>query len=264
MKMTLEIISYHPETEPYPTPVLFVHGAWHGAWCWGKYFLPYFAKKGFECHAVSIRGHGKSSTNKSLKWARIDDYVDDLDKAVNKLDWKPIIVGHSMGGLIVQKYLESHTVPGAILLAPVPTHGVWRTTLKIASRHLYLFLKVNLSMSLYPLVKSRKMARELFFSENMPAEEFEAYYSLLQDESYLGFLDMLALNLPDTKKINANMLVLGAEKDMIFSVDEIEKTAEIYNAECEIFPDMAHDMMLEKNWQKVADRIIKWIKKSKS
>lgn len=261
--MTLEIISYHPETEPYPTPILFVHGAWHGAWCWEKYFLPYFAKKGFESHAVSIRGHGKSSSDKNLKWTRIADYVDDLDKAVNKLEWKPILVGHSMGGLIVQKYLETHTVPGAVLLAPVPTHGVWQTVLKIASRHFYLFLKANLTMSLFPLVKSEKMARELFFSDDMNPEDFHGYHSLLQDEAYLGFLDMLALDLPKTKKINAHMLVLGAEKDKIFSVDEIEKTAEIYNADCEIFPDMAHDMMLEKEWKKVADRIIKWIKRLK-
>jgi pimeloyl-ACP methyl ester carboxylesterase len=261
--MPLELISYHPETAPHPTPVLFVHGAWHGAWCWEKYFLPYFAKKGFESHAVSIRGHGKSTSNKSLKWARVADYVEDLEKTINKLDWKPILVGHSMGGLIVQKYLEEHTVPGAVLLAPVPTHGVWRTTLKIASRHLYLFAKVNLTMSLFPLVKSQNMARELFFSDEMPDDEVESYHKLLQDESYLGFLDMLALNLPSTKKIAANMLVLGAEKDRIFSVAEIEKTAKAYGAECEIFPDMAHDMMLEKDWKKVADQIIKWIKKLK-
>jgi hypothetical protein len=42
-KMPLEIITCHPETDPHPTPVLFVHGAWHGAWCWEKFFLPYFA-----------------------------------------------------------------------------------------------------------------------------------------------------------------------------------------------------------------------------
>jgi alpha-beta hydrolase superfamily lysophospholipase len=189
--------------------------------------------------------------------------VDDLEKAVNKLEWKPILVGHSMGGLIVQKYLEDHTVPGAVLLAPVPTHGVWRTTLKIASRHLYLFLKVNLSMSLYPLVGSKKMARELFFSDDMTPEELQSYADQLQDESYLGFLDMLAFNLPKPEKVDTNMLVLGAEKDTIFSVPEIEKTAKAYGAKCEIFPGMAHDMMLEKDWKKVADRIIKWIKKIK-
>jgi alpha-beta hydrolase superfamily lysophospholipase len=212
---------------------------------------------------VSIRGHGKSTSDKNLKWTRITDYVDDLEKAVNRLDWKPVIVGHSMGGLIVQKYLEENTVPGAVLLAPVPTHGVWRTTLKIASRHLYLFLKVNLTLSLYPLVGSKKMARELFFSNDMPAEELETYHKLLQDESYLGFLDMLAFNLPSPKKVDANMLVLGAEKDTIFSVSEVEKTARAFGAECEIFPGMAHDMMLEKDWKKVADRIIKWIKQIK-
>jgi len=56
--------------------------------------------------------------------------------------------------------------------------------------------------------------------------------------------------------------VLGAEKDGLFPVTEIGKTAKAYNAEWEIFQKMAHEMMLEKDWKKVADRIVKWIKKT--
>jgi pimeloyl-ACP methyl ester carboxylesterase len=37
--MNLEIISKSPSSEPRPTPLLFVHGAWHGAWCWAEHFL---------------------------------------------------------------------------------------------------------------------------------------------------------------------------------------------------------------------------------
>ena len=45
----------------------------------------------------------------------------------------------------------------------------------------------------------------------------------------------------------------------IFSVKEIQSTAKAYGAEAFIFEDMAHDMMLEKNWKAVADYIIKSI-----
>ena len=40
----LEIIVRQPEGRQQPHPLLFVHGAYSGAWCWDEYFLPYFAK----------------------------------------------------------------------------------------------------------------------------------------------------------------------------------------------------------------------------
>lgn len=86
--MTLEIISKIPETENRPAPLLFVHGAWHGAWCWEKYFLPYFASHGYTAHALSLRGHGGSPGEEHLRWTRIGDYVDDVAQVVDRIiEW---------------------------------------------------------------------------------------------------------------------------------------------------------------------------------
>ena len=68
-------------------------------------------------------------------------------------------------------------------------------------------------------------------------------------------------NLPKPKTIKTTLLVLGGENDAIISPPEIEKTAQAYKAEHKIFPDTAHDMMLEQNWREVADYIIKWLEK---
>ncbi len=57
------------------------------------------------------------------------------------------------------------------------------------------------------------------------------------------------------------MLVLGAANDMIFSRSEVLATARAYNTAAVIFPDMAHDMMLDTNWKAVADRILDWMTK---
>jgi alpha-beta hydrolase superfamily lysophospholipase len=56
------------------------------------------------------------------------------------------------------------------------------------------------------------------------------------------------------------ILVLGAEHDCIFPRAQEERTARAYNGTAEFFPGMAHDMMVEKDWKKVADRIIAWLK----
>ena len=124
--MQLETLTHKPEANPHPTPLLFVHGAWHGAWCWEDHFLPYFAQHGYTSHAVDLRGHGKSEGGDRLRGTSISHYVSDLAQIIGKLERPPVLIGHSLGGLVVQKYLEKHQAPAAVLLASVPPGGVLR------------------------------------------------------------------------------------------------------------------------------------------
>jgi len=162
-----------------------------------------------------------------------------------------------MGGLVVQKYLETDPdIPKAFLLAPVPVHGVWQATLRIFLRLPLPFVWANLTWSLWPLVGTLKRTRKNFFSKTMDDEKLEKYFALIQDESYLGFLDMLLFRFANPKKIKTPVTVLGAREDTIFSTAEIEKTAKAYGEKAKIFENMAHDMMLEDGWETVADYVI--------
>ena len=240
-------------------PVLFVHGAWHGAWCWEEHFLPYFSEKGYDAYALDLRGHGESAGIESLPFTRITDYVDDVVGVIDALPAPPIIVGHSMGGLIVQKALEKRSLPAGILLAPVPKSGVLGTTLRIARRHPIAFLTANLKWSLYPIIGSPALTRDAFFSKDMPEADQNRYFENMQDESYLGFLDMLVATFSDPDAVNTPMLVLGAEADRVFITGEVHDTAKRYGTVAVMFESMAHDMMLEDGWRAVADRILEWI-----
>jgi pimeloyl-ACP methyl ester carboxylesterase len=257
--MKLEVISKEPKGASRAIPILFVHGAWHGAWCWEKNFMPYFAEKGYTSYALSLRGHGNSEMPAHFRWMRIADYVADVSQVVDQLSEKPVMVGHSMGGLVVQKYLEEHTAPAVVLLASVPVRGVFRTTLRIALRHPLAFLKANLVWSLYPIIGKPGLTREAFFSEDISSDTLNGYFSLMQDESYVAFLDMMLFKLPKPEKVSTELLIIGAENDTIFHPDEIEMTAAAYGKKHEIFKGMAHDMMLEDGWQTVADRILGWL-----
>jgi pimeloyl-ACP methyl ester carboxylesterase len=257
--LQLEVITKTPEANTRPTPVLFVHGAWHGAWCWGEHFQPYFAQQGYESHALSLRGHGGSEGREGLRWTRLKDYVADVAHVVNSLQSPPVLVGHSMGGLIVRQYLESHAVPAAVLMASVPPKGALRATLRVACRHFLTFLKANLTLSLYPIIGTPSLTREAFFSQKMPEEQVAAYFARMQNESYCAFWGMLGSGLHKPKPPQTPVLVLGGAADAIFSPREVEETARAYETEAVIFPDMAHDQMLEAGWQAVADRIIGWL-----
>ena len=242
------------------TPIVFVHGAWHAAWCWEN-FLPTFARHGYATHALSLRGHGASEGREGLRWhSAAHDYVADLEQVVETLGQPPILVGHSMGGYVVQKYLETHAVAAGVLLASVPVSGLSGFVLRSLRRHPWAFLKTQLTMNPWHLVATPALAQDAFFSANLPAEEVERHFTRLQPESFRVVYETLFLNLPRPQQVTTPMLVLAAANDTIFSVAEEQATARAYGTDAVVFPDMAHDMMLERGWETVADRILAWLK----
>ncbi len=255
--MKREMITRKPATQKYKTPLLFVHGMWHGAWCWDEFFLPFFAEAGWHVTALSLRGHAGSEGR--IQGSGIMDYVHDVEEAVKTLPTPPVLIGHSMGGFIVQKFLERNSAPAGVLLASAPPYGVWNGTWLVFKHSPLTLLKILTRFRLAPVVETPESARWAFFSEDMPREQYLKYHARMNDESFRMYLDLLGLNLAHPKRIKTPLLVLGAQNDTVISNGDVEKTARAYNTSAEIFPDMAHDMMLEKGWKSVAERIDKWL-----
>lgn len=257
----LEVIDKGPVGDSRKTPLLFVHGAWHGAWCWDEHFLDFFAAKGYRSVAVSLRGHGNSPAPKSMRFCSMADFVDDVASVADGLPRRPVVIGHSMGGFVVQKYLESHDAPAAVLLASVPPSGIARFLWGRFRLHPWLTTRhLATTKSLGSVGRTPELARESFFSDSAANADVARYAARL-DEEYLGghVLDMLWLDLPKPALVNAPMLVLGAENDILFSPQEVRATANAYHTEAEFIPGMAHDMMLEPGWADVAERIHAWL-----
>jgi pimeloyl-ACP methyl ester carboxylesterase len=120
-------------------------------------------------------------------------------------------------------------------------------------------LKSILMLRLSPFVSTPQLVRELFFTPDTPQSTVDHWHARLQDESYPAFVEMM-LVLSRPRRVRAPMLVLGAERDAIFTVDEVHRTARDYRTEAEIFPGIGHDMMLDEGWTEVADRIDAWIR----
>lgn len=256
--MELEVISKYPREKRHPAPLLFVHGAWHGAWCWEN-FLSYFAEHGYEVHALSLRGHGNSEGRAGIRWYSMANYVADLRQVIKSLSVSPVLIGHSMGGYVVQKHLESQDAPAGVLLASIPTTGIVGMVLRWLKRHPVSVLKMLLLLDPWYLVSIPAEAKDMFFSDDYPDEKFLGYYSGIQSESVIMAMDASILHLPRPKKVKTPLLVIGAENDRIFTVAEQRKTARAYNTEVILYPKMAHDMMLEPGWETVADRILNWL-----
>lgn len=258
--MKLELLSKYPIKNQRPTPLLFIHGTLHTASCWDAHFLDYFAQHGFASHAVNLRGHGKSEGRERLRWTRIADFVEDVGAAVLQLPGAPVLIGHSMGGFIIQKYLENHEAPAAVLLSSPSPSGLLPTAIRVARRRPWVFTKVSLTMSLKPFIATPELVGEAFFSKDLPREQLLEYWKQTQDDSFRAFLDMVALNLPRPTKVKTPLLVLGAALDNMIGKPEIKATARAYHTQAEIIPDVPHNSMLGPNWHFVADRILAWLR----
>ena len=240
------------------TGVLLVHGAWHGGWCWDG-FAERLRSSGLDARTIDLRGHDKPGLKQQRIWHTIGDYVEDVEKKAKEFDRPPAIIGHSMGGLVVQKYLARNHAPAAVLLASVPTSGALGTTLRFAGRHPLAFLHTNAALRLWPVLGNKKRAREMLFTPHTPDAIVDANFAMLQDESYPAYLGMI-LSLPRPRKVRAPVLVIAGGEDRIFTVGEAARTARAYMTEPVVFPGMGHNLMSDTGWEKVADTAADWIK----
>ena len=115
-------------------------------------------------------------------------------------------------------------------------------------------MKVNLLWSLRPFIATPALVRELFFTDRTPHDAVDRCDARLQDESYLAFIDTI-WKWPRPRHVHVPVLVLAAEDDGFFTVAEMRRTARAYSTEAEVFANMGHDMMLDQDWQRVADRV---------
>ena len=83
--------------------LVLVHGAWHGAWCWSK-LVPLLVAQGHNVSAPDLPGHGQDKTPTTR--VSMKKYVRRIVEAVGQFDGKVVLVGHSMGGLVISQVAE--------------------------------------------------------------------------------------------------------------------------------------------------------------
>jgi len=122
-------------------PVVMIHGAFAGPWVWDG-FKEKFRTAGYAVYTPALRHHDKPSASlgqtdlgqTGLGKTGLGDFAADLDVFVDGLEDEPILVGHSMGGLLAQMLASRRPARAAVLLAPSAPWGVPPSTLfEIAS-----------------------------------------------------------------------------------------------------------------------------------
>ncbi|KAL4445877.1 hypothetical protein ABPG77_009076 [Micractinium sp. CCAP 211/92] len=257
-------------------PLLFVHGSYHGAWCWRERWMPYFAAAGYECYAVSLRGQGgsdrKTPAGEPLKVSGdLDSLTDDLASVVAALPSPPVLVAHSFGALLAEKFVSEYGRPGRPALAGVacvcgvPPTGNKQIVMRVLKDSLWKAWKITWAFVGKSFARSLDEARFTFFSEDLPKGDLIRYQQQLADCSPVRLLDLAALNkvlplpaLPPAAR-GLPAFVGGGSTDLVVDWQAVQETAAWFGVQPTKWEDMAHDCMLDTRWEQAAASLRKWL-----
>lgn len=257
--MSLEIYlrSIVPDAPEGP-PILFVHGAFAGAWCWEEHFLPWFAKHGHEVHAVDLPGRRGRPDEDMLQSYSVHDYVDAVVAAVDQMREPPVVIGHSMGGYLAWRVAEMRTLAAVVLMAPVPPTGLAAPAMQLVMQNPSLFMDVARAHA--GEMASPASLQQALFSDSVPDWLSESLIGRFQHESRLAVAGLYAGHIPNTVALwGTPMRVVGARRDQLIPPAHVQWTASLCGCSAHIYEDMGHGLMLEPGWEAVAADTADWL-----
>lgn len=210
----------------------------HGSWSRGEQLAPArvaFEELGYAAHTPTLRHHDLPARAGATKVASLSlrDYTDDLVELVNSLDSPPLLVGHSMGGLLAQLVAARTRHAGVVAACPAPTAGILgatRTSVRAFLPH--VLRPLSWTKPWYPPTfgqfrrwcaanQSEDVAREIY--DGLVAESGRYLWELL-----LGAARLSKAAAVDFAAVTTPVLVVGAEFDRIVSPAIVRRTAARY------------------------------------
>jgi pimeloyl-ACP methyl ester carboxylesterase len=210
----------------------------HGNWGRGEQLAPArarFEERGYTAHTPTLRYHELPKQEGATKVASLSlrDYTDDLVAFVNSLDSAPLLIGHSMGGLLAQLVAARTRPAGLVAACPAPAAGIFGTT------------RTNLRMSLPWFLRRRPWATPV---EPPTSQQFRRWVANTQTddsageiheglvcesgrvnwEMLLAVVKLSQATVVDFAAVTSPVLVIGGECDRIVPAGVVRRTAARY------------------------------------
>lgn len=247
--------------------VLLVHGAFAGGWIFAR-LGQRLADAGFRVIAHDLPLHGKkrpAEGGQALGRLSLTDYLSDLLAITVRLDQAPIVIGHSLGGLLAQQLAALDRARAAVLLGPVAPWGVFpATTLEVLSA-LGLYQAGSFwDRTLWP---DWEIARGYSLDKFDRAGARTAFDQLGPESGRVLFevmhwgLDSSHASAVDARKVACPILCLAGADDRVCSPGTVRSIAHRYrrHATYDIVPGLSHFMFGEPAEDLMFERIFGWL-----
>lgn len=252
-----DLIVAHEGPEGRPR-VLLVHGLWSWHYVWEPW-QKLLAEAGYNTFALSLRGRAGSRPVRHLGATSLGDFVQDVQEAVDAL--KPdILVGHSLGGLLVQKVLENKTssnIKAAVLLTPAAPRGILVTgSPAILLKQLKYLPDMLRQKSFLPHFED---LRDLSYNR-LSLEEARRHYNRAVPDSGRAIREVSlgALSVDESQIVTPILVLIGAQ-DRLTPVNVVSKIAQKYSADYRVYAHHGHLLTVEEGWQTPAADVVRWL-----
>lgn len=237
--------------------------------CWDPW-IKHFSDKGYKCFDPAWPGRDqsvdilrKNHPDSELGKLTLSDVINHLKNKISSLDEKPILIGHSMGGLIVQLLLQQNIAAGGVAIDSAPPLGV--LTAKLS------FLKSNWP-HINPFVSKKEpieMSFERFqytFVNTLQLEEQRAAYEkyVVPESRWVPAESLTSVAKVDFKKEHSPLLMIAGSDDNIIPSSLNKSNYLKYKnpksvTDFKEFAGRTHFIIGQKNWEEIADYILSWL-----
>ncbi len=240
--------------KPRGAPVLCLHGLFAGSWVFDR-VLPLIAERGYPAAALSFRGHPPAAPLPMIGRTSIAGYCHDAFEAARELE-RPIVIGHSLGGLVALLLASRNLVRAAVLVSSAPPRGI-----SVFSRPLLLRMARYIPALLFsrPFVPTASDLDALVLNE-VPAHERAAIRDRFVPDSGRA-ARQVALGVYDIplRSLRAPLLIVGAEHDRFVPIGAARKMARRYDAPLHVARGHGHFLFAEPGWESELGAILDWI-----
>jgi pimeloyl-ACP methyl ester carboxylesterase len=249
--------------------VVFVHGMFVTSACWARW-EERFRARGWKTLAPAWPEHEPPAAaqrakhpNAALAKLELADLVEHYKKIVAALDEPPVLIGHSMGGLIVQLLLQAELGAAGVAIDSAPPKGV----ISLA----WSFLKSNwpavnpFASNDKPIYLDEAAFHYAFTNASLtPEQSHEAWEQQATPESRrVGKGPTTKVAAIDFTKPHPPLLIIAGEKDHIIPASLNKSNFEHYKGssitEFKMFPGRDHWTIASQGWEEVADYSLQWI-----
>lgn len=256
-------------------PIVFVHGLWLHAESWNAW-VSFFRGHGYEASAVSWPGDGPDTESTRRNGAALAGYgvaeiSDHIAAQLQALPRKPVLIGHSFGGLLVQNLLGRDLGAAAIAIDPAPIKGVLdlplsalKASFPVLGNPFNYKRAVSLTESEFRYgfgnAISEEESRALFEQYAMPAPGrplFQAATATLHPNA--------ATKVRVDNGTRGPLLLVAGTADNIVPPVMVKSALKAYRksgavTELKEFPGRGHSLILDSGWRDIAEHCLSWLK----